>query len=99
MVFDISIKNFDHASKDVTGTATQLNTANYSCKKGITIINDIDASGPVYIGNSDVTAGTNGPTDGYPLYPGREIFIGVKDPRVIYGITETGTITVFYIVE
>lgn len=80
-------EKFDHGSNlDIDTTAEQLTTVSIPCKIGITIKADDDNTGDIYVGNSDVTAGTDPATDGYRLKPGDAIFLEVKNANQIYVI-------------
>ena len=43
-------------------------------------------TGTIYVGPSDVTAGTTPATDGWPLAAGEEIFLPLADPRTVFAV-------------
>lgn len=77
----------DHGSNlDIDTTAEQITTTSFSAKFGITLKADITNTGIVYIGNSDVTAGTTAATDGFPLSAGETLTLEVNNSNIPYAI-------------
>lgn len=80
-------EKFDHGSNlDIDAAAEQLTTTSIPCKVGILIKADDDNAGSIYIGNSDVTAGTDPDTDGMRLKAGDTLFFPVKNANQVYAI-------------
>lgn len=90
-----SISDFDHLRVDVTTSATQLvataHAQGSSPRAGVRLKADIANTGVVYVGKSDVTAGTVAATDGYPLSAGEEVAIPIDDATKLYGRSSAGT--------
>jgi hypothetical protein len=68
-------------------TATQIAAANTSRVYGISVMNT--GSAAVYIGNDSVTT-----SSGTPIYSQMAVILPTQD--AIYGVVETGSITVAY---
>ena len=79
--------SFDHGSNlDIDTVAEQMTATSVTCKIGVNVIADAANDGIIYVGNSDVTAGTVATTDGYPLSAGDAVFMPVSNPNKIYCI-------------
>jgi hypothetical protein len=79
--------SFDHGSnRDVDATAEQITTTSVVPKFGILVRAAPGNSGVVYVGNSDVTAGTTDATDGMPLQAGESVLIKIDNVNKIYVI-------------
>lgn len=89
------LSDFDHFSKAVSTSATQLTSSTTSLSIGMLIKAKSINAGKVYIGKSDVTDADTAATDGYELLPGDEVFIPITNPSLVYGISDSGTNTVF----
>lgn len=57
---------------------------------GVQIVADPNNSASVYLGKSDVTAGTGQSTTGYPLAAGDSILIPTRRPEEIYVAAGSG---------
>ena len=91
---------FDHGSnRDVDTTAEQVNSASVAAIHGVWIKADAANPGRIYLGNSDVTAGTTDATDGWPLDPGEETFIPVNNVNLIYAIGAAANNIVYWRTE
>ena len=78
---------FDHGSNlDIDLVAEQLTPEDRPCKIGILVKADDDNTGDIFIGNTDVTAGTDPLTDGMRLVPGDSIFFNVRNANDLYVI-------------
>ena len=87
----------DHGSNlDIDATAEQITTTSFSAKKGVILKCPSANTGILYIGNSDVTAGTTAATDGIPLEPGESLFIEVNNPNLLYAISDTADQKIFW---
>ena len=76
---------FDHgANGDVDTTAEQLITTSIAPTIGILIKASNANTGIIYVGNSDVTAGTVDATDGFELNAGESLLIEGRDASEIY---------------
>ena len=57
-----------------------------------------DNAGNIYVGNSDVTAGTVAATDGALVEAGRFVVVDIDDPTDLYVIADSGAANkVFYL--
>ena len=82
-----AVSTFDHGSNlDIDTAAEQITTTSITCKYGVQIKADDDNTGDLYIGNSDVTAGTTAATDGFRLKPGQGLFVPVDNANKVYAI-------------
>jgi len=89
--------SFDHGSNlDIDTTAEQITTTSFAAKFGVTVKAAVDNTDTVYIGNSDVTAGTTAATDGFPLEPGESITLPVNNPNLLYAIGAAANQKVFW---
>lgn len=89
---------FDHGSnRDVDTTAEALTSTSFATAKGITIVADSTNTGIVYVGNSDVTAGTTAATDGFPLGAGESITLEVSNPNLLYVIGSANNQIVYWV--
>jgi hypothetical protein len=87
----------DHGSNlDIDTTAEQITTTSFAAKFGVTVKSAADNTDTVYIGNSDVTAGTTAATDGFPLEPGESITLPVNNPNLLYAISASANQKVFW---
>lgn len=79
--------SFEHLSnRDIDTSAEQITASSVTAKRGWLLKADAGNSGIIYIGASDVTAGTTDATDGYPLSAGESEFFPVEDLSTLYGI-------------
>lgn len=92
---------WDHGSnRDIDATAEQITTASVPALHGVWVKADpANGAGIVYLGNSDVTAGTTDATDGWPLAAGQEAFVRVNNANKVYGIGSTTNLIVYWRVE
>lgn len=84
-------------SKTVT-TVAQIVHANHQSFRpvhGIQIIPDSGNSGTVYVGGSTVTADAADATTGIPV-PSTGLFLPIRRPEDLYGVSSTGSNKVFY---
>lgn len=87
----------DHGSNlDIDTTAEQITTTSFAAKFGVTVKAAVDNTDTVYIGNSDVTAGTTAATDGFPLEPGESITLPVNNSNLLYAIGAAANQKVFW---
>jgi hypothetical protein len=87
----------DHGSNlDIDTSAEQITTTSFAAKFGVTVKSAVDNTDTVYIGNSDVTAGTTAATDGFPLEPGESITLPVNNPNLLYAIGAAANQKVFW---
>jgi hypothetical protein len=94
---DETVHGFRHGRKSAVGTtAVQLTTAAAHQSKGVQLKADAANSGTVYVGNSNVTAGTTDATDGFPLAGGEGLFVPVDDPSKVYVIGSAAGQNVFW---
>ena len=88
----------DHGSnRDVDTAAEALTSTSFTATKGVTVVADRDNTGIVYVGNSDVTAGTTAATDGFPLGSGESVTLEVNNPNLLYVIGSANNQIVYWI--
>ena len=89
--------SLDHGSnRDIDTSAEQITSTSFACKFGVTVKADITNTGIVYIGNSDVTAGTTAATDGFPLSAGESLTLEVNNPNLLYAIGSANNQIVYW---
>lgn len=68
---------------------TQLYTGTTKCNNGLLITADSGNTKYVFVGaSSSITAGSGVATDGYPMYPGKELFFPVRHPDSVYIVSD-----------
>lgn len=88
---------FDHGSnRDVDTSAEQITSTSFACKFGVTLKADITNTGILYIGNSDVTAGTTAATDGFPLSAGETLTLEVTNSNIPYAIASANNQIIYW---
>lgn len=88
----------DHGSnRDIDTTAEQITSTSFACKFGVTLTADASNTGILYIGNSDVTAGTTAATDGIPLAAGDSITLPVTNSNIPYAIGSANNQIIYWI--
>jgi len=88
----------DHGSnRDIDTTAEQITTTSFACKFGVTLKADITNTGIIYVGNSDVTAGTTAGTDGFPLSAGETLTIEVTNANIPYAIASVANQIIYWV--
>lgn len=87
----------DHGSnRDIDTSAEQITSTSFACKFGVTLKADIANTGILYIGNSDVTAGTTAATDGFPLSPGESLTLEVTNSNIPYAIASANNQVIYW---
>jgi hypothetical protein len=88
---------FDHGAKSaIGGTALQLVATKTICKRGVQVKAAAGNSGKVYVGNSDVTAGSADATDGFELSASQGLFVPAQDASTVWVIGSAGGQKVFW---
>lgn len=88
----------DHGSNlDIDTSAEQITTTSFACKFGVTLKADITNTGIIYVGNSDVTAGTTAATDGFPLSAGETLTLEVNNPNLLYAIASANNQKIYWV--
>ncbi len=78
---------FDHGSnQDVDTVAEQITTTSIVTTRGVVVKAANANTGTIYVGLSDVTAGTTGATDGFELGAGESVLVKVDNANKIYVI-------------
>jgi hypothetical protein len=72
-------------------SAAAITSTAFNCKRGVGHKADSGNSGTIYVGPSDVTAGSTPATDGWPLAAGEELFLPIDDPRSVYAIASAAS--------
>ena len=83
---------------DIDTTAEQLTSTSYAAYVGVLFRADADNSGVIYLGNSDVTAGTTAATDGLPLSAGDAVFLQISNANLVYGIGSAVNQKIYFMV-
>lgn len=98
-VVNSAVAAFDHGSKSSIGTsAVALIVASTPAKIGVLVKAARRNSDIVYIGNSDVTAGTADATDGLELFAGESVFIEIDNVNKLFAIAGATGQKVFFTV-
>jgi hypothetical protein len=88
----------DHGSnRDVDTAAEQITSTSFAAKFGVTLRADSANTGILYIGNSDVTAGTTAATDGIPLAAGDSITLPVSNSNIPYAIASANNQIIYWV--
>ena len=88
---------FDHGSnRDIDATAEQITSTSYVPVFGVLVKADAANTGILYIGNSDVTAGTTAGTDGMPLSAGESLLVKINNVNKIYAIGSAANQVVYW---
>ena len=85
------------ANLDVDTSAEVLTATDFDTTQGVIITADVDNSGIVYIGNSDVDAGATDATSGLPLSAGESIFFSASNPNVVFCIASAVNQKVYWL--
>ena len=84
---------------DIDTTAEQITAGtSYPAEVGVLFRADSGNSGLVYLGNSDVTAGTTAATDGLPLSAGDAVFLQISNANLVYGIGSAVNQKIYFMV-
>ena len=90
--------SLDHGSNlDIDTIAEQITSTSFSAKRGVILRCPLANTGTVYVGNSDVTAGTTAATDGIPIESGESLFLEVNNPNLLYAIGSANNQTIFWL--
>jgi hypothetical protein len=83
---------------DIDTSAEQITGTSYPANVGVLFRADADNSGVIYLGNSDVTAGTTAATDGFPLSSGDGVFLQISNANLIYAIGSAVNQKIYFMV-
>jgi hypothetical protein len=83
---------------DIDTAAEQITSTSYAATVGVLFRADASNSGVVYLGNSDVTAGTAASTDGFPLSAGDGVFLQISNANLIYAIGSAVNQKIYFMV-
>ncbi len=72
-------------------SAAAITSTAFACKRGVGLKADAANAGTIYIGPSDVTAGSTPATDGWPLAAGEELYLPLDDPRTVFAIASAAS--------
>jgi hypothetical protein len=75
-----------------SASATQMDSAGYTCYAGINIRAISTNTDFVYLGNSSGLVGASG----YALDPGENVFLNIQNTNKVYAISNTGTQVITY---
>lgn len=88
---------FDHGSnRDVDTAAEQITVSSITAKFGVVVKAANANTGTIYVGNSDVTAGTTDATDGFELGAGESILVRVNNANLVYVIASTNNQIIYW---
>jgi len=88
----------DHGSnRDIDTSAEQITSTSFACKFGVTLKADMTNTGIIYVGNSDVTAGTTAATDGFPLSAGETVTLEVTNANIPYAIASANNQIIYWV--
>ena len=91
-------ESMDHGSnRDVDAAAEVLTATSFFCQHGVLLKADSTNAGIIYVGLSDVTAGTASATDGFPLSAGDTLFVEVANPNLLYVFASTTNQVIYWI--
>lgn len=91
-------ESIDHGSnRDVDTIAEVLTTTSFFCQHGVLLKADKGNAGTLYVGLSDVTAGTTAATDGFPIDANDTLFIEVGNANLLYVIASEVNQIVYWI--
>lgn len=91
-------ESIDHGSnRDVDTAAEALTTTSFVCQHGVLLKADKNNAGTVYVGLSDVTAGSTAATDGFPLDANDVLFIEIANPNLLYVIASEVNQIIYWI--
>lgn len=97
MSIKVTRGTIDHGSNlDVDTTAEALTSTSFKPQRGVLIKADSSNTGIVYVGLSDVTAGSESTTDGIPLEAGESIEIEIDDISNLYTIGSANNQKVYW---
>lgn len=89
---------FDHGSnRDIDASAEQITSTSYTPVFGVLLRADPANTGIIYIGNSDVTAGTTAATDGMPLQAGESLLLKVNNVNIPYAIASVANQVIYWL--
>ena len=83
---------------DIDTSAEQITSTSYPASVGVLFRADADNSGVIYLGNSDVTAGTTAATAGLPLSAGDAIFLQISNANLDYAIGSAVNQKIYFMV-
>jgi hypothetical protein len=81
----------DSIRVSVGTSAAAITATAFNCKRGVGLKADTGNAGTIYVGPSDVTAGSTPATDGWPLAAGEELFLPIDDPRSVHAIASAAS--------
>lgn len=88
---------FDHGSnRDVDTAAEQITTSSITAKFGVVVKAASSNTGIIYVGNSDVTAGTTDATDGFELLAGESVTVKVNNANLVYVIASANNQIIYW---
>lgn len=92
--------DFEHGGNSNVGTsAEQIVIESTPAAHGVLIRAHKDNTGTVYIGKSDVTAGSADATDGMPLQAGESLTLNVDNANKVYAIGSAAGQKLFWVVD
>lgn len=89
--------SFDHGSnRDIDTSAEQITSSSVTAKFGVLLKASDSNTGIIYVGNSDVTAGTTDATDGFPLAAGDSVLLKVNNANIPYAIGSANNQVIYW---
>ncbi|MCA9259021.1 MAG: hypothetical protein KDA61_07470 [Planctomycetales bacterium] len=80
----------------IGAAAKRIREESFRASKGVELAASEGNTGIVYVGNEDVTSGSDPDTDGFPVPPGERVFFPIDDPRRLYVTAGVEGQAVFY---
>jgi hypothetical protein len=94
---ELALATFDHGKKTAIGqTPVALSATSIPATYGVWVEAPPDNTGRLYVGNVDVTPGTDPARDGWPLDPGESTFVRIDNVNKVFGITPSGTVAAYW---
>lgn len=82
---------FTGALSNIGTTALRLTNRNIPAIKGVLIYADSTNISKIFIGDSNVTAGSSDTTDGFPIPSDKALLVEIDNPNRVFIIATSGT--------
>lgn len=92
------VSTFDHGRKNIGTVAAQITSTSIVAQHGVIVEASEKNTALVFVGNSDVTAGTMEATDGYELSPGASLFVPIDNANKVHVIAAAANQNVYWAV-
>lgn len=85
-----SNKFYTGALSTINLVPTRLTNMDLKLNEGVIIYADSGNVATVYIGNSNVTAGSSDGTDGFPIPPDKALLVKIDNPNKVFCVVPSG---------